>query len=70
VGGVAGRGNGFTRFAVRSIPAPLEGPQRGAPDCATNAGVTLGDCRKLDELLREGVDAARFPFAFWGRRAF
>jgi hypothetical protein len=25
------------------------------------AGVTLGDCRKLDELLREGVDTARFP---------
>jgi hypothetical protein len=21
----------------------------------------LGDCRKLDELLRDGVDAARFP---------
>ncbi len=21
----------------------------------------LGDCRKLDELLREGVDTARFP---------
>jgi hypothetical protein len=25
------------------------------------AGVTLGDCRKLDELLREGVDTVRFP---------
>jgi hypothetical protein len=25
------------------------------------AGVTLGDCRKLDALLREGVDTARFP---------
>jgi hypothetical protein len=25
------------------------------------AGVSLGDCRKLDELLREGVDTARLP---------
>jgi hypothetical protein len=25
------------------------------------AGVTPGDCRKLDELLREGVDKADFP---------
>ena len=24
-------------------------------------GVTLGDCRKLDELLTEGVDTVRFP---------
>jgi hypothetical protein len=25
------------------------------------AGVTLGDCRKLDDLLQEGVDTDRFP---------
>ena len=31
------------------------------PSGDLSAGVTLGDCRKLDELLREGVDTAGFP---------